>query len=145
MINRPHKKFPSALRACWIKLNATFNRRLNDIGITADQYSALRWIKEVNSQEFCQRNLVKLMFTDANNIAALVERMEKKKLISRNSCKKDKRKKVIQLTALGTEKWNHAATVANSLEQQVLGELDDTQREQLINFLKKINRCFYSQ
>jgi len=144
LINPTHEKFPSALRACWITLNGIFNKRLKSVGITADQFSALRWIKEVNSQEFCQKDLVKLMFTDANNVAALVERMEKKNFILRSNCPNDKRKKVIKLTSQGIEKWKQASKIANSLERKALGALNDSQKAQLIDFLKKVNGCFYN-
>ena len=84
------------------------------------------------------------MFTDANNVAALVERMEKKNLILRSNCPNDKRKKVIKLTSQGIEKWKQASKIAYSLERKALGALSDSQKAQLIDFLKKVNRCFYN-
>ena len=47
----------------------------------------------------CQKDLKRLMFTDANNIANLVNRMEKAGLISRYGCHKDKRRNLLALSS----------------------------------------------
>ena len=89
--------FPPELRACWIKLNSTFQKNLQTLGLTPDQFTALRWINELNDEPLCQKNLAQLMFTDSNNISGLIRRMEKLKLITRETDTKDKRKKLSKL------------------------------------------------
>ena len=77
------KTLPPLLRSCWIKLNATFQNQVAKIGLTPDQYTVLRWLNELDHETVSQKDLKRLMFTDANNIAALVKRMESSGLIKR--------------------------------------------------------------
>ena len=85
------KTLPPLLRSCWIKLNATFQNKVSKIG-TPDQYTALRWLTELERKTITQKDLKRLMFTDANTIAALVKRMEKHGLIERSRHPFDQRK-----------------------------------------------------
>ena len=89
--------FPPELRACWIKLNSTFQKNLHALGLNPVQFTVLRWINELNDEPLCQKNLAQLMFTDSNNISGLIRRMEKLKLITRETDTKDKRKKLSKL------------------------------------------------
>jgi DNA-binding MarR family transcriptional regulator len=133
------KTFPPALRACWIKLNSVFAKRLQNIGLTPDQYTVLRWLHEINGKEICQKNLTSLMFTDANNIAALVKRMEKNGLVRRNASINDKRKKNITSTKLGTKKWLAAKEIAANLENTALSALPKDERKSLTALLRTIS------
>ena len=87
------QRLPPLLRNCWIKLNSAFQKRLQPIGITPDQYIVLRWLYEKQSFQINQSDLAKLMFTDANNISGLTLRMEKANLIRRSISASDKRQK----------------------------------------------------
>ena len=57
-----------------------------------DQYIALRWLNELPSGTVYQLTLKKLMFTDPNNIAGLMARMERMGLIERRADLADRRK-----------------------------------------------------
>ncbi|OUU40858.1 MAG: hypothetical protein CBC16_05755 [Verrucomicrobia bacterium TMED56] len=132
------KKFPPALRACWMTLNAAFKNRLQAVGLTPDQYSVLRWLNELTKASLCQKDLANLMFTDANNIAGLVKRMEGLNLISRQFHPNDKRKKIIRITNLGIDKLNKSRSIANSLENEFLSGLENEDRKKIIRYLQKI-------
>ena len=92
----------------------------------------------MNYPEFCQKDLVKLMFTDPNNIAALVKRMEKNGLITRNNSIFDQRKKVLQITSSGLKKWEKASGIAFSLERKILSGLSKDEQNQLLYLLRRI-------
>ena len=85
-------QFPPLLRKCWMRLNALFQKRVAAIGLTPDQYIALRWLNELPSGTVYQLTLKKLMFTDPNNIAGLMARMERMGLIERRADVADRRK-----------------------------------------------------
>lgn len=133
------KTFPPALRACWIKLNSAFAKKLQIIGITPDQYTVLRWLHEIKGKEICQKNLMDMMFTDANNIAALVKRMEKNGLVERSSATNDKRRKNITSTKLGTKKCLIAKGMATRLEKTALSGLSDAEKRNLTSLLREIS------
>lgn len=130
--------FPPELRACWIKLNSTFQKNLQTLGLTPDQFTALRWINELNDEPLCQKNLAQLMFTDSNNISGLIRRMEKLKLITRERDTKDKRKKIIKITYKGNKIFPEAKKIATTLENNILSQLNTVESKKLILFLQQI-------
>jgi DNA-binding MarR family transcriptional regulator len=136
---RKQKTFPPALRACWIKLNSTFGKRLQPTGITPDQYSVLRWIHELDQKAIYQKDLAKLLFTDPNNIASLLYRMEKNGLIKRNSVHSDKRKKLVVATKLGKEKWLLCRQIALDVEKALTSTLSTEERTFISSTLKQIS------
>ena len=139
MKKRRHKTFPPALRACWIKLNSTFGKRLQPAGITPDQYSVLRWIHELDQKAIYQKDLAKLLFTDSNNIASLLNRMEQHGLIKRNPVQSDKRKKLVVATKLGKEKWLLCKQIALDLEKTLTSTLSMEERTFISSTLKQIS------
>ena len=80
------------------------------------------------------------MFTDANNIAALVKRMEKNGLVRRRASINDKRKKNITSTKLGTKKWLAAREIAANLENTALSALPKDERKSLTALLRTISQ-----
>ena len=139
MNKRKQKTFPPALRACWIKLNSTFGKRLQPTGITPDQYSVLRWIHELDQKAIYQKDLAKLLFTDPNNIASLLYRMEKNGLIKRNPVHSDKRKKLVVATKLGKEKWQLCMQIALDVEKALTSSLSTEERTFISSTLKQIS------
>ena len=139
MNKRKQKTFPPALRACWIKLNSTFGKRLQPTGITPDQYSVLRWIHELDQKAIYQKDLAKLLFTDPNNIASLLYRMEKNGLIKRNSVHSDKRKKLVVATKLGKEKWQLCRQIALDVEKALTSSLSTEERTFISSSIKQIS------
>jgi DNA-binding MarR family transcriptional regulator len=139
MKKRKHKAFPPALRACWIKLNSTFGKRLQPAGITPDQYSVLRWIHELDQKAIYQKDLAKLLFTDSNNIASLLNRMEQHGLIRRNPVQSDKRKKMVVATKLGKEKWLLCKQIALDVEKTLTSKLSMEERTFISSTLKQIS------
>jgi DNA-binding MarR family transcriptional regulator len=139
MKKKKHKTFPPALRACWIKLNSTFGKRLQPAGITPDQYSVLRWIHELDQKAIYQKDLAKLLFTDSNNIASLLNRMEQHGLIRRNPVQSDKRKKMVVATKLGKEKWLLCKQIALDVEKTLTSTLSIEERTFISSTLKQIS------
>jgi DNA-binding MarR family transcriptional regulator len=116
--------FPPSLRACWIKLNGEFQKRLLPIGLTPDQYTALRWLNESKEDAICQKDLAKLMFTDPNNISGLVKRMESTGMLCRKNSNHDKRIKLLEITHKGKNLLSLATPVAKRLENETLIKLE---------------------
>ena len=139
MKKRKHKTFPPALRACWIKLTSTFGKRLQPAGITPDQYSVLRWIHELDQNAIYQKDRAKLLFTDSNNIASLLNRMEQHGLIKRNPVQSDKRKKMVVATKLGKEKWLLCKQIALDVEKTLTSTLSIEERTFISSTLKQIS------
>ena len=135
-----HRRFPPLLRSCWIKLNATLQKRLQGLGITPDQYIALRWMHEMFPQKLNQVALAKLMYTDANNISGLISRMENEKLVERTSSINDKRQKTLNITPHGKSKFLAAQPIAQSLEKEVVSSIVQKNQDGFLLLLCRLNR-----
>ena len=135
--NRDIAELPPILRSCWIKLNSVFRNRLVTLGITPDQYTALRWISEAGDKFLTQSDLKSLMSTDANNIAGLVLRMQNAGLINRKSSLRDQRRKILGITEKGTEKYNTAKKIAIELESSITRGFSNREKRELCKLLEK--------
>ena len=139
------KTLPPLLRSCWIKLNATFQNKVSKIGLTPDQYTALRWLMELERKTITQKDLKRLMFTDANTIAALVKRMEKHGLIERSRHPFDQRKKILKATAKGRRLYQRGREIAENLEQSLLHGFSPEEKNDFIRILMKANYYFSTE
>ena len=115
-------------------------KRLQGIGITPDQYIALRWMHEMFPQKLNQVALAKLMYTDANNISGLISRMENEKLVERTSSINDKRQKTLNITPHGKSKFLAAQPIAQSLEKEVVSSIVQKNQDGFLLLLCRLNR-----
>src|SRR5215472_6068089 len=75
------RRLPLLLRRAWYGLNRAFRRRIAHLGVTPDQFTVMRTLLE--NEGLTQRQLVTAMSSDANTVAALIERMEAARLVQR--------------------------------------------------------------
>ena len=132
------RRLPPLLRKAWLKLNATFLGRLSDVGLTPDQYIALRWLLEKGTPGLAQRALSEWMASDPNTIASLVRRKEKAGWIRRRTHAKDKRTKEVMPTKLGKKLFEKAKERALQLEEAALSILTQKERETFLALLEKV-------
>ena len=112
-------QLPPLLRKCWMRLNAIFQKRESrHSSLTPDQYTVLRWLNELPEGTISQSTLKKLMFTDQNNIAGLMGRMEKLDLVERKTDSSDRRRKLIYCTRKGKALFEQAQPIATELEER---------------------------
>lgn len=81
----------------------TFHRRMQShfsrYGVTADQFVLLALLAE--EHDVTQTQLTEHSYSDANTIAAILNRLEQKGLVERRRCKDDGRARRILLTGKG--------------------------------------------
>lgn len=141
----PDAQLPPLLRKCWMRLNAIFQKRVGEIGLTPDQYIALRWLNELPVGTVYQLTLKNLMFTDPNNIAGLMARMEKMDLIERRSDVSDRRKKLVFCTSKGKRLFDRARKIAVRLEEETLSILSQEERADFLGLLGEVNRHLHPE
>ena len=129
---------PLLLRACW-KKNSTFQKRLSELKIPPGQYIVLRWLTERTSNSTSQSVLARLMFTDANNISALIKRMENHGLLNRYTSENDKRVKILRITERGKNKFKLGKEIATNLENQALSGFSEKEKIEFNFLLGKLN------
>src|SRR5881275_1234926 len=108
------RRLPILLRHAWYGLNQAFRRRVAHLGITPDQFTVMRTLLE--NQGITQRELTELMSSDANTVAALLERMEQAGLVERQAHEKDRRANRLRLKRSGVLKYEGAREVAVELQ-----------------------------
>jgi len=132
------RRLPFLLRRCWYNLNQTFRRRIAHLGITPDQFTALRTVLEGSPKGLTQRQLTELMSSDPNTIAALLERMETLGLVERKVHEHDRRANRITLTPAGQLKFLEVREIALGLQMEVLAVLPKSKHEEFLGDLAQI-------
>ena len=136
------RRLPILLRHAWFSLNQTFRRRLAHTGVTPDQFTALRTLMEHEPQGLTQSGLNRLIASDPNTIAALVERMESMGWITRDQHEKDRRAYRLRLTPAGREIYERVRDIAIALQTEVLEGWPEQKREEFLEDLACVaERC----
>jgi DNA-binding MarR family transcriptional regulator len=82
-----------------------------------------------------QQALAVTLEMDGTNIVVLLNELEAEGLIERRRCPDDRRRHVVVLTGAGASRLREAECALAAVDNEVLGALDDTQREVLYNLL----------
>ena len=136
------RRLPILLRQAWFSLNQTFRRRLAHTGVTPDQFTALRTLMEHEPQGLTQSGLTRLIASDPNTIAALVERMEGAGWITRVRHEQDRRANRLRLLPAGQETYERIRQIAIALQTEVLAGWTQRKREGFLTDLAGVaERC----
>ena len=132
------RRLPPLLRRAWYSLNQEFRQRIAPLGITPDQFSILRWLREGPDSGLTQSELTQRMTSDPNTIAATVRRMESSGLLSRSPHEEDRRARQVTLRPEGKRIFEAAQSIATELQGAVLGELDPEESARFLELLEKV-------
>ena len=132
------RRLPILLRRAWYGLNQAFRRRIAHTGVTPDQFTALRTLIESDPVGLPQSELTRLMASDPNTIASLVERMEKSGLLRREKHEKDRRAYRLKLKPAGKLKYEEVREIAIALQTELLSALPEAKREEFLQCLAKV-------
>src|SRR5580765_3790534 len=132
------RRLPPLLRRAWYGLNQAFRRRIAHTGVTPDQFTVLRTVLEGDPNGLTQRQLTKLITSDPNTIASLLERMELAGLLERKPHETDRRAHRIRLKCAGQRKYAEIREIASVLEAEALSVLPAAQREDFLENLSRV-------
>ena len=136
------RRLPPLLRRAWYGLNQAFRRRITHLGITPDQFTVMRTLLEGEARGLTQRDLTRLMSSDPNTMASLLQRMQRAGLIERRPHERDRRAQRIRLRPGGQRKYEAARTLAVALQAEVLAVLPEAKREEFLEDLAAVaERC----
>ena len=111
------------------------NRALAEFDLKERSYSIL--ILANSGLDPTQRELAEFLSLDPSQIVALVDELEKRKLVTRAPGKQDRRAKTVTATPKGSQLLAQAAIAARRAESEVLAALDDGEVAQLRALLRK--------
>jgi DNA-binding MarR family transcriptional regulator len=128
-LDSPHRRrLPLLLRRAWYGLNQAFRRRIAHLNLTPDQFTVLRTLLEGDALGLTQRELSRLMSSDPNTVASLLERMARAGYVERHPHEKDRRAHRIRLLPKGQKVYEAARVIAVGLQGEVLAVLPETSR-----------------
>ncbi len=134
----PGRRLPPLLRRAWFSLNQAFRRRIAHLGLTPDQFTALRTLAEAGCGDPNQQALTRLMSSDPNTITSLLERMAAAGWVRRVADAADRRVRRVQLTPAGRRRFAQAQKVALELQADVLADLSAGERERFLERLENV-------
>src|SRR5487761_207320 len=107
---------------------------LAPLGLRPRHLVALTVLRDRGSST--QQALAATLEMDGTNIAGLLNELEAKQLIERRRSPEDRRRHLVELTGVGAEQLAKAEFALSAVEDEVLGALDDSQREALYSLLQ---------
>lgn len=98
---RREKTMDTIIRSIMIKSKRKMDAKVAQFGLTAQQARVLGFLNDNDTNEIIQKDLQKIFQTRGASITSLIQGLEKKNLIVRESSLRDGREKVVTLTTEG--------------------------------------------
>ena len=119
-----------------IELAGLHEELLAPFGINAGELAILLLIdaREPESQQQVARRLG----IDRTTMVTLIDALEGKDLVARRPDAADRRRNVIELTAVGRKTLRRATQASDQAEQRLLAQLNETDAAQLRSLLRRI-------
>lgn len=116
---------------------SVFAERVGEAGfdVTPVQYAALVAIAANPGVD--QATLAGLIAYDRVTIGGVLDRLEQKAMIARETSSRDRRARVLHMTHDGEAALARLTPVVQSVQREILTGLDDNERETLLALLKK--------
>ena len=122
------------------RLGAETRRRLGDAlareGLRLSDYAAIALLAELESAP--QQTLSRTLNIDRSNVVDIVDRLEACGAAERRPDPADRRRYAVRLTRRGRAMLERCAAVARAVDDELFGELDEPEREALVQLLGSV-------
>jgi DNA-binding MarR family transcriptional regulator len=105
------------------------------LGQTLKELAALSYLRDYD--EVTQQALVDGLCIDTNYCVLLLNDLESGDLVERRRDPSDRRRHLVSMTDEGRQALHRAEAAQQTLEDEILGALDEEERAQLANLLRK--------
>jgi DNA-binding MarR family transcriptional regulator len=109
------------------------------IGIRLKQFIALDYLREQGGST--QQQLGETLMLDPNSCVILLNDLEKSGYLERRRDPTDRRRHIVEMTEAGEQALEHAEIKLETIEDQVIGNLDASERSTLRDLLAKSLGC----
>jgi DNA-binding MarR family transcriptional regulator len=116
--------------------SAKANALLEPLGLRIRSYAVLSMA--CSGAAPSQRELAEFLLLDPSQIVALLDGLEQRGLVKRETDPRDRRSKVIKGTAAGRRLLAQAAVATRQAEEQAMGNLSSAERDQLRELLRRV-------
>lgn len=131
-----HKAGLNILYTAWW-LKTLMSRELKEYGLTHEQYNVLRILKGKHPDQACVRDIACRMIEKNSNVPRIIDRLEVKKLVKRNTSAEDKRETVVTLTPAGINMLEITTAKVNKIMEEYV-DIDEECARQLNSLLEKV-------
>lgn len=118
------------------KGNSHSNKLLEEVDLNVRQFSVLALA--ASDLKPTQREMSSFIALDPSQIVALVDSLEDRNLVKRETDPRDRRSKNIVATTEGSKLYQRARQITMAAENQVLEKLSTSERDQLRALLTKV-------
>ncbi|MFD1466293.1 MarR family winged helix-turn-helix transcriptional regulator [Lapidilactobacillus mulanensis] len=124
------------------KLKYRLNDALTELNITIQQWSVLQQLHRLSQSgaQIAANDLAQRLDMDKPTISAIIKRLEAKKLVYKTKNSHDNRLFDLFLSETGAEIYTKAAVISNSVLNQFMAQLSETEKSQLNQLLQKLDR-----
>lgn len=123
-------------KRAYIVINALFGKRMSKLDLRPVEFTILSILKA--NPNINQKRLSAAINVSPPNMAILLDKIEKRGLISRERNPLDRRSHTLVLSKEGLSLCNKAEKSVADLEDKATSMLSDKERQQLIGLLQKI-------
>jgi MarR family transcriptional regulator, lower aerobic nicotinate degradation pathway regulator len=123
-------------RRCRQRLGALYLKRIADVDLTLQQFTALHAINEYPWIE--QTSLCNIIMLDRSTVATQLAKLEEKGLLTRKPASDNPRKNLIKLKPAGRSMLARVGPLLDSIEDDLLAILSPAERGTLIELLSRV-------
>ena len=128
------------LRKAYLSFHRRANAWMLDHGVTADQFVLLTVV--AREPGITQITIVERTGSDPNTVAAVLRRLEQRRLVRREAHARDGRARCVFLTAEGQRVQRRAAKDAEPIVATLWDCMADCDRRQIEQFLQCVHQVF---
>lgn len=112
-------------------------------GITPQQYNVLRILRGAGSDGLPTLTIGERMIEQTPGVTRLVDRLERKALVARAPCPKDRRRVFCKITPKGLDLLKELDDPVNRWDMQAVAVLQPSDIDSLINLLDRVRASNY--
>jgi DNA-binding MarR family transcriptional regulator len=117
------------------RLSRRVHRASGAMDVNIKQLAVLSTVREY--EQMTQSKLAEVLSVDANMVVHLLNELEERALVERRRDPEDRRRHIVEVTPKGTRALAEAERRLDSLEDEILENLDSAERNQLHGLLRK--------
>ncbi|OXM47000.1 MarR family winged helix-turn-helix transcriptional regulator [Amycolatopsis alba] len=133
VVNQPPHRCGALLDHVTRRIRLRSETVLTPLGLRPRHLVALTVLRDLGGCS--QQDLAKTLEMDSTNVVGLLNDLESANLIERRRSPEDRRRHIVELTDVGLKQLVKAEFALAGVEDEVLGALDNVQRETLYNLL----------
>jgi DNA-binding MarR family transcriptional regulator len=136
----PVRRIPNALARRFFQICTTATAEsVADADLAPLEFAVMAYVsRDADEPDLDQSRLAERLGIDRNNVGLLLERLETKGLLERRVNGRDRRARMVRLTARGERLWQRLAPIAAAGQQRILAVLAPADREKLLDLLVQV-------